>query len=92
MYSLWELALYLILYSFAGWAVEMCYTAVRSRHFINYGFLNLPFVLPHGIAAVFFADSPERTADSREYGDFGGYRGYFRRLGQCVEYTAVEVG
>lgn len=53
MYSLWELALYLILYSFAGWAVEMCYTAVRSRHFINYGFLNLPFVLPHGIAAVF---------------------------------------
>ena len=53
MYSLWELALSLILYSFAGWAVEMCYTAVRSRHFINYGFLNLPFVLPHGIAAVF---------------------------------------
>ena len=53
MYSLWELAFYLIVYSFAGWAVEMSYTTIRSRHFINYGFLNLPFTLPHGIAAMF---------------------------------------
>lgn len=53
MYSLWELAFYLILYSFVGWVVEMCHTTVRSRHFINYGFLNLPFTLPHGIAAAF---------------------------------------
>ena len=53
MYSLWELVFYLILYSFLGWAVEMCHTTIRSRHFINYGFLNLPFTLPHGIAAVF---------------------------------------
>lgn len=52
MYTLWELMLYLIIYSFIGWAVEMCYTTVRSRHFINYGFLNLPFILPHGLAAV----------------------------------------
>ncbi len=53
MYSLWELAFYLIFYSFVGWLVEICYTIVRSRYFINYGFLNLPFVLPHGISAVF---------------------------------------
>lgn len=53
MYSLWDLMFYLVFYSFVGWAVEMCHTTVRSRHFINYGFLNLPFTLPHGIAAVF---------------------------------------
>ncbi len=52
MYSIWELAFYLILYSFLGWMAEMCHTTVRSRHFINYGFLNLPFTLPHGITAV----------------------------------------
>lgn len=53
MYSLWDLFFYLILYSFLGWVVEMCHTTLRSRCFINYGFLNLPFTLPHGISAAF---------------------------------------
>ncbi len=51
-YSYWDLAFYFILYSFVGWAAEMCYTSVRSRHIINIGFLNLPFTLPYGIASV----------------------------------------
>lgn len=51
-YSLSELTVYLMLYSFLGWAVEVCCFAVTNRRFINRGFLNLPFALPYGITAV----------------------------------------
>ena len=43
-----------------------------------------------GVAAVFSADDSERSADSREHGDFGGDRGDIRRSGQSVEYIVAE--
>ena len=51
-YSLYELIFYLLLYSLAGWGLEVAYAAVRNRQFVNRGFLNSPFVLSYGIAAV----------------------------------------
>lgn len=51
-YSNFDLLLYLLLYSFLGWGIEVCCNAVRDRRFVNHGFLNLPFTIPHGVTAV----------------------------------------
>lgn len=51
-YSFFDLMLYLLLYSFLGWAAEVCWYSVADRHFVNRGFLNLPFELSYGITAV----------------------------------------
>lgn len=47
-----DLIFYLFLYAFIGWLVQVAYTAVRDRHFINRGLLNLPFSMPSGITMV----------------------------------------
>ena len=46
-----ELGLYLMIYSFFGWCIEVVYYAVTKRQFRNRGFLTLPFLLSYGIAA-----------------------------------------
>ena len=56
--NLWtELGFYLLLYSFFGWAAEMGYFTIKNRRFVNSGFLNLPFALPYGIAAVLLIEA-----------------------------------
>lgn len=51
-YSLPQLILYILLYSFLGWIGETCCIAVKDRHYVNRGFLNLPLVLPYGFTAA----------------------------------------
>lgn len=51
-YSWFDLTLYLLLYSFLGWAIEVCCFSLRDKQFVNRGFLNVPFALPYGITAV----------------------------------------
>lgn len=51
-YSLFDLMLYLLLYAFLAWAVEVCWYSIKDRHFVNRGFINLPFRLPYGISFV----------------------------------------
>ena len=51
-YTPMDLLLYLLLYSFIGWGIEVCVMAVKDRRFVNRGFLNLPLTLSHGIAAA----------------------------------------
>ena len=51
-YALLDIGFYLLFYSFIGWAIEMAYFTIKNRRFTNGGFLNLPFALPYGIAAV----------------------------------------
>lgn len=51
-YGIWELLLYLLIYSFLGWSVGVAVTALKDRHFVNHGFLNLPLALSEGITAV----------------------------------------
>ena len=49
-YSLFHLTLYLLLYSFLAWAVEVCWYSLKGHQFVNRGFLTLPFSFPYGIA------------------------------------------
>ena len=51
-YGLWELLFYLLVYSFLGWAARVTVTALKDRHFVNHGFLNLPLALSEGITAT----------------------------------------
>lgn len=51
-YSLSDLLFYLMLYSFAGWAVGVACLAISVRRFVNRGLLNLPFDLSEGFTAV----------------------------------------
>ena len=51
-YSFSDALLYLLLYSFLGWAAVVLIFAIRDRQFVNRGFLNVPFSLPYGIIAV----------------------------------------
>lgn len=46
--QLLDLALYLLIYSFLGWCVEVLYYAVARRKFCNRGFLTMPFLLSYG--------------------------------------------
>ncbi len=45
--------LYLGVYSFAGWLLEVCYRSVKQRHFVNPGFLKGPFLSIYGTFALF---------------------------------------
>lgn len=51
-YSPLDLMMYLLIYSFLGWAAEVLCFSIRDKHFINRGYLNVPFALPYGITAV----------------------------------------
>ena len=51
-HSLFDLLLYLLLYAFLAWVVEVCWYSVRDGRFVNCGFITLPFRLPYGIAFV----------------------------------------
>ena len=52
MYDFYELALYLLIYSFLGWAAEAGYYAVSRRKFCNRGVVALPLVLSYGFTFV----------------------------------------
>ena len=47
-----ELIWYLMIYSFLGWAIEVCIYGVTNHRFVNRGLLNLPFSLPYGLTSV----------------------------------------
>lgn len=49
---LYELLYCFFLYSFAGWALEVCYYSWKKRKFVNPGFLNGPFCPIYGAALV----------------------------------------
>lgn len=51
-YSFFDTILYICIYSFIGWAAEVCYFSVKNKKFINRGFLNLPFNLSYGFVSV----------------------------------------
>ena len=51
-YTLHDCIIFLFFYSFLGWCMEVVIASIKTRHFINKGFLNLPITLPYGISAV----------------------------------------
>ena len=48
-YTYTELAVYLLLYSFIGWALEVAFFAVKERRFCNRGFFSLPLCPEYSI-------------------------------------------
>ena len=51
----YELLWLFLIYSFAGWCLEVSLAAVKRRHLINKGVLNAPFCTIYGSGAVAFA-------------------------------------
>ena len=49
MYSITDLGLYLLIYSFLGWVAEAGYYTVTRRQFCNRGVLSLPLILAYGV-------------------------------------------
>ncbi len=52
LYGFYDLSLYLLIYSFLGWAAEAGYYAVTRRRFCNRGVVALPLVLSYGFTFV----------------------------------------
>lgn len=50
----YELLWLFLIYSFAGWCLEVSMAALKRRRLINKGFLNAPFCLIYGFASVSF--------------------------------------
>ena len=48
-YTYWELAVYLIIYSFIGWVIEVAAVTIREKKFCNRGFLSMPLCVAYGI-------------------------------------------
>lgn len=61
-YTFIDLAGLFLIYSFAGWCIEVSYAAVRRRQFVNRGFVNLPLCPIYGFgSALFIIFLPELT-------------------------------
>lgn len=54
-YTLYELVWFYLIYSFAGWCLEVCGAAVKRKKFVNRGFVTAPLCPIYGAGAVAFA-------------------------------------
>ena len=54
-YTGYELLWLILIYSFAGWCMEVCTAAARHHKLVNKGFLNAPFCMLYGASAAAFA-------------------------------------
>jgi len=52
--TIYDLLWICLVYAFSGWCLEVCIAAVRRHKLINRGFLNAPFCMLYGVAAVSF--------------------------------------
>ncbi len=63
LYNIHDLVYLFFIYSFVGWCIEVCYSAIRRKQFINRGFVNSCLCPIYGFASVLFAIFlPELTA------------------------------
>lgn len=49
---IYEYFIYLVIYAFLGWVMEVAYAAVKTKTFVNRGFLNGPFCPIYGFGAI----------------------------------------
>lgn len=52
VYNWYQWLLFFFIYCFAGWIIESSYVSVRSRCFVNRGFLRLPLLPLYGSGAI----------------------------------------
>ncbi|HIX58165.1 MAG TPA: hypothetical protein IAA45_00400 [Candidatus Blautia gallistercoris] len=50
--DLYHIIQWFVIYSFLGWVWETCYVSVKSRRFVNRGFVNGPFCTIYGFGAI----------------------------------------
>lgn len=50
--DLYHMISWFIVYSFLGWIWESCYVSIKSKKWVNRGFVNGPFVTIYGFGAV----------------------------------------
>ena len=50
--ELYHMISWFIVYSFLGWVWESCYVSIKSKKWVNRGFVNGPFVTIYGFGAV----------------------------------------
>lgn len=55
VYSFYEISWFFLIYSFIGWAGEVCVAAFNRKKFVNRGFVSGPFCPIYGTGAVAFA-------------------------------------
>lgn len=55
VYSFYEICWFFFIFSFAGWAAEVCAAAFNRKKFINRGFVSGPFCPIYGTGAAAFA-------------------------------------
>lgn len=79
-YSLVQLTWIFFVYSFIGWCIELCYCAIRRKHFVNRGFVNSPLCPVYGFGAVLFAVFLPELTDNL----------FFLFLGGTLLATALE--
>lgn len=51
-YNWYQWLIFFFIYCFFGWIIESLYVSVKSRHFVNRGFLRLPLLPLYGSGAV----------------------------------------
>lgn len=54
-YTLSDLVWLFFIYSFIGWCIEVCWSALQRRQFVNRGFVAAPLCPIYGFGAVLFA-------------------------------------
>lgn len=55
IYTPRDLVWLFFIYSFIGWCIEVCYSALRKKQFVNRGFVASPLCPIYGFGAVLFA-------------------------------------
>lgn len=55
IYTIHNLIWLFFLYSFIGWCIEVCYSAIKRKQFVNRGFVNSPLCPIYGFGSVLFA-------------------------------------
>lgn len=58
-YTVYQLAFFFFIYSFAGWCIEVCCAAIQKRKFVNRGFVNGPLCPIYGLFAIFLPELKE---------------------------------
>lgn len=52
LYTWYQWLLFFFIYCFLGWIIESSYVSLKSRHFVNRGFLRLPLLPLYGSGAI----------------------------------------
>ena len=62
-FSLYEMCLLFLIWSFLGWAIEVCAHALKMGEYSNRGFLSMPICPIYGVGVLMITIALERFMD-----------------------------